>query len=483
MVVGAAQVRGGPAQPVEPLGLVLQALHAAAGPELLAAVDAVHAVGIASWDYDELAARVARGIGAVPRHRVDTGIGGHWPVRLLEQAAARIAAGESQVAVVVGGEAAATVAALQRSGTDPVAAHGWTPAGRPAALDPADFGGPEQIAAGLLLPTRVYPLFENRLQADLGQTPAEAAAWSAALYADLTRVASTNPGAWSPQVRSAADIGMVTPANRLISEPYPLAVNAHPRVDQAAAVVLTSLAVARAHGVPEGELIHVWGGAGATDPVDLLRRSAYGSSAALTSCLTRTAALAPTPPGLVDVYSCFPVVPKLAGIALGLPRDSVLSVTGGHSAFGGPLSSYSLHAVVAARARLRAHGGSVLVHANGGFLTYQHAVLLGARPHPDGYVGDPEPVILPGGGTSGPIASGDVVVETATVERHRDGGAAAAFVIGLTAAGRRVAAATGDPAVAARLSLGALAPGVSTHVGRRVRVAARDGAAVVVDVL
>jgi len=96
----------------------------------------------------------------------------------------------------------------------------------------------------------------------------------------------------------------------------------------------------------------------------------------------------------VDVYSCFPVVPKLACLQLGLPREASLSVTGDHAAFGGPMNTYTLFSVVAVAQRLREGGGLALVHGNGGFVTYLHAVLLSAQPHPHGYVGEPDPVAI-----------------------------------------------------------------------------------------
>ena len=108
----------------------------------------------------------------------------------------------------------------------------------------------------------------------------------------------------------------------MVCEPYPLSMNAMPHVDQAAAVVVTSLATARGHGVPGSGLTHVWGGAGADDPPDPLRRAGFSGSRGLGQALDRSLDAAGVAIGdldLVDVYSCFPVVPKLAALHLGLP--------------------------------------------------------------------------------------------------------------------------------------------------------------------
>jgi acetyl-CoA C-acetyltransferase len=492
VVVGAGQLRANRERTVEgarePLVLLTAALRQAerdAGvPGLLAAADAVWAVNVASWAYDDLAAKVGAAVGAIPRTCVDTGLGGHHPVRLLDEAAARIWSGESEISLLVGAEAQASVSLLGKAGIDPVTALGWSAGpGGPPAFDPDQLGSPAMQAAGLLAPTRVYPLYENRLQADLGLTPEESHAWSAQLYAAMSRAAAGHPASWSDEALTEEQIALAGPGNRMVCEPYPLSMNAMPHVDQAAALVVTSLGTARASGVPDDALVHVWGGAGADDEPDLLARKDFGHSRALGDALDRCLAAGGAQLrdlDLVDVYSCFPVVPKLVALHLGLPPDAAMSVTGGHSAFGGPLNSYSLHALATVAQRLRGEGGTGLVHANGGYLTHQHAVLLSSRPHPDGYVGDPEPrqvrdepvrTALPAeaAGTTGSV---DVVVETATVEHGRNGAAVQAFVVGRTGDGARVAGATprGDEQAARVLSLAQLPPGATTHVGRRLRL-------------
>lgn len=495
VVVGVGQLRanrdrtvGGAREPLSLLGEALRLAEQDAGvPGLLRAADAVHAVHVASWAYDGLAGQVGGAVGARPRHLEDTGLGGHHPVRLLDRLAARVWAGDSDVALLVGGEAQASVSLLRKAGVDPVADHGWSAApGGPPAFDLDQLGSPAMQAAGLIAPTRVYPLFENRLQADLGLTPEQSHAWSARLYAALSDVAARHPVSWSSEALTAEQVGRETATNRMVCEPYLLSMNAMPHVDQAAAMVVTSLGTAREHGIADADLVHVWGGAGADGDPDVLTRSSFGEvealGVALDACL-RASGLGIDEVDLVDVYSCFPVVPKLVARHLGLPGDAALSVTGGHSSFGGPLNSYSLHALATTVELLRSAGGTGLVHANGGYLTYQHAVLLSARPHPDGYVGQPEPVQVR---TAEPVPTlapaqvegRDVVVETATVEHDRGGAAVQAFVVARTAEGARVAAATpyGDPAAAQVFSLAELPVGRTAHVGRSVRLTAQpDG--------
>jgi acetyl-CoA C-acetyltransferase len=512
VIVGVGEVVGNrdrdPDLAREPLELILDAVTTAAGDaigaaggagtrDLLAAVDAVYAVRTTSWNYDEASSLVAERVGARPAHRVDTKVGGHWPARLLEQAAARIAAGDGQVALLFGGEAQASHGALAKAGRDPVTDAGWTAApGGPPAFDTEDLGSPGMQAAGIVLPTRVYPMFQNALQADLGLTPAAGAQRSAELYARLTEVAAGNPIAWNPRIRAADEIATVAAGNRMVSEPYPLAVNAMPHVDQAAAVLITSVAAARAHGIPEDRWVHVWGGAGASDTTDVLERGTYAASDALAEALDRAlerTGVSTSQLDLVDVYSCFPVVPELVARHLGMPEGATPSATGGHAAFGGPLSSYSVHAIASVTRRLRGGADIAAVHANGGYLTHQHVTVLGRGPHPHGYVGDPEPVTVGAGAAPrvrdaadllAAAAGGSVplVIETWTVEHGRDARPAQAFVIGRTPSGERVAAATapGDTAAAEALSFEALPVGSTSHIGRAVTVTSLDAGPVIV---
>lgn len=505
VIVGVGEVLGNrdrtPEAAREPMELIVDAVQRAAADTgvgadtVLTAVDATYAVRTTSWAYDEASAIVARRTGGQPHHRVDSTVGGHWPTRLLEQAAARIAAGEDRVALLFGGEAQASVGALAKAGLDPVVDAGWSASpGGPPAFDPADLGSDRMQAAGVVLPTRVYPMFQSALDADLGLAPEAAAQRSAELYARLSRVAADHPVAWNPRPRTAEDIASVTPDNRMVCEPYPLAVNAMPHVDQAAAVLVTSVAVARDLGVPEDRFVYVWGGAGADDTGDVLERRTFAASDALADALDRALERTGLEAGqldLVDVYSCFPVVPELVVRHLGLPADTTPSATGGHAAFGGPLSSYSVHAIATVTRRLRDDVELAMVHANGGYLTSQHVTVLGRSPHPDGYVGDPEPVQVAPADAPRVVDAADLVtsggalevtVEAVTVEHGRDGRPAQAFVIARTAGGERVGAATapGDRDAAAALSVASLPEGATTQVGRRVTLTSLDAGPVIV---
>ena len=487
VIIGVADVRwgraGAPETPREPLDLIsdatAQALADTGVADIGRRVDTIYAVKTASWAYDDLPALIGKQIGAPAPRTATSTIGGHWPTALIDDIGSEIADGNSTVALLVGGEAQASVKALTKAGTDP-AELGWVAApGGPPTFSGDDLGSTDMQRTGILTPTRVYPLFENRLAHDLGQTPAESLDQSARMYSTFSEVAARHPVSWSPTARTADDIATVGPRNRLVSDTYPLSMNAMPFVDQAAAVVLCSLNSAIEFGVPDDRIVYLWGGAGASDTVDVVARADFGASPALRSAIDRTldrAGISGADLSIVDSYSCFPVVPKLLVRALDLPPETVPSVLGGHSFFGGPLNSYTLHAIAEVTRLLRdgAPDDVALVHANGGYLTHQHVVLLARRAHRDGYIGDPVPVVIPS--DAPPLVhdyDGDAGIVTATVEYDRGGLPGVGLIVAETPDGRRVAGHTDSEGAAALIAH--TAEGTRSLVGTTVHLTDRGG--------
>lgn len=77
-------------------------------------------------------------------------------------------------------------------------------------------------------------------------------------------------------------------------------------------MIVTSVAQARALGVPETRWVHVWSGAGAHEPDDFLVRDRYDRSMAMQTVLAQglvVNVLQAAEVGLFEIYSCFPIVP------------------------------------------------------------------------------------------------------------------------------------------------------------------------------
>ena len=78
----------------------------------------------------------------------------------------------------------------------------------------------------------------------------------------------------------------------------------------------------------------------------------------------------------IELYSCFPVVPKMARRTLGLGTDVQPTVTGGLTFFGAPLATYMTHAACAMVRKLRDGARLGLLYGQGGFVTKHHGLVL-----------------------------------------------------------------------------------------------------------
>ncbi|HET6154630.1 MAG TPA: hypothetical protein VFE15_16930, partial [Marmoricola sp.] len=322
---------------------------------------------------DSFPGAVASRLEIEPARSIYAITGGQSPQQTVTELAAEIAAGRSEVALVVASEAISTVLS------------------RAAQADPPDFGettGRSQDdrgvgLAGIVTRTHVthrltdaptqYAVFENARRTRLGQSRAEQAEEMGRWFAPFTEVAAANPHADVREARTPAELVAVSEANRMIVDPYPKSLVAREKVNQSAAVLIASEEVAERLGVPREQWVYLRGHSDLRDR-DLLRRPELSRSEP--SALAMRATLEMAGIGLDDVatfdlYSCFPVAVSTVAESLGLTADDPrrLTVTGGLPFFGGPGNGYSLHAIVETVAACRRAPGSWgLVGANGGML-------------------------------------------------------------------------------------------------------------------
>lgn len=91
---------------LEAINLAIQDANSSAGAQQLKAdIDSVNVVHSWTWPYKDLPGLLSEKLEAQPRHKSYTEVGGNQPVRLLDEVANRISSGESNVAVITGGEA------------------------------------------------------------------------------------------------------------------------------------------------------------------------------------------------------------------------------------------------------------------------------------------------------------------------------------------------------------------------------------------
>jgi acetyl-CoA C-acetyltransferase len=454
----------------EPLDLIEEAARAAlsdarASDSLLASIDRVVVIRTDSWRYDgDVGARLASRLGIPPSAGMPTKHGGHQPVAHLHEVAQLLARGRIRSALICGGESYASRRLFTRGGETPP----WTPsswgalepgleAGR-SALGKATLTGAaptkrkatEAERHGLTAPIRVYPLYENALKARLGLSFAENQEWSGRIYSDLSKVAARHPVAWNPEPKTASQITRIDEGNRMICFPYTLLMNAFAGVDQAAALLVMSAEVARELGLHD--VVYVWAGYGSSDTEDIGERVGYDRSRpmidTLRGLLDRTNQRADDVAHL-DIYSCFPVVPKLATEGLGLSNGRAISVTGGLTFFGGPGNDYSTHALATMTTVLRNESRALgLVYGQGHYVTEHHAVLLGTDPPPSEWLAaEPEPGRCSDADRDHTIVATperSAAIETYTVEFDRGGTPVRGWIIGRDTAKRRFVATTDD---------------------------------------
>src|SRR3954462_1144656 len=383
VIVGVGEIADHPIEltaGLEPLALLEAAVRRAgqdADASLLGEIDSLDVVNFFRWRYRAPEQLLAARLGIRPSHCYYGPVGGESPIRYLHEAAQRIARGETKVAVVCGAEAQSTATKAERAGVELP----WTPFAHdvPEPKRGAAFQKPMAVKLGVFRPITVYPLYESATSAHWGQTPREALAESGALWSTYARVASENENSWMKKRLTPDEITTPTPENRLIAWPYTKWMVANPTVNMGGAVLLTSLAKARAAGVPEDRLIYPTGGASAEEPRDYLVRDQFYESHPQNAVLKAVMDLVEGDGkkfDAIELYSCFPCVPKMARRTLGLGPDVQPTVTGGLTFFGAPLNTYMTHAAVAMVRSLRNKGKLGLLYGQGGFVTKHHGLVL-----------------------------------------------------------------------------------------------------------
>jgi acetyl-CoA C-acetyltransferase len=386
VIVGIGEITDRPAEltaGLEPLALLEEALRRAekdSGGKLLHEIGSLDVVNFLSWRYRDPEKQLAKRLGIAPAHAYYGPVGGESPIRYLHEAAQRIARGECSVAAVCGAEAQSSATKAERAGvTMP-----WTPFAHDVEEPKrgAAFQKPIAVKLGVFRPVTVYPLYEAATAAHWGQTPREAMTESGQLWSKYSAVAAQNPNSWLKRHVPADEITTPSPDNRLIAWPYTKLMVANPTVNMGAALLMTSLKKAREAGIAEDKMIHVWGGASAEEPRDYLIRDQFYESHAQNAVLKAVMDLVGGSGkafDAIELYSCFPCVPKMARRTLGLSSDVQPTVNGGLTFFGAPLNTYMTHAACAMVRKLRGGAKLGLLYGQGGFVTKHHGLVLSPR--------------------------------------------------------------------------------------------------------
>ena len=277
ILIGAGQItqrESDPQAALSPLDLTAAAAKAAAedaggGQRLIEALDTIVAIrsfSDTSWRFaspfgssKNPPKSIADRIGATNAGRlVYTWPGGNMPQWCVNRLFEMVTRGEVGAALIAGGESLSTQKSAQRAkidldwNEDPggafehwgVEARGWN-----------DVENRHRMAGAIF----AYPLFENAIRGHRGRTIDEHLGDMGRLFARFAAVAAENPLADRRQGFSAEEIATVSDANPFIGFPYTKLMNSNAFIDQAAALILTSVGKARALGIPEEKWVYLHG--------------------------------------------------------------------------------------------------------------------------------------------------------------------------------------------------------------------------------
>ena len=406
--------------PLEPIDLMATALEQAAldagASQLLKGLEVVM-VPRGMWRYPDPARLLAERVGATARTLMaEVGV---LQQTLITRACELIARGDAGAVAIVGGEARAQ----PKRDRSPAEGEG---ARADEVLEPhGEILSRAEIDAGLVMPVNQYAVMENALRHAEGMSIDDHAREVAELCAAFSRVAADNPAAWNRAGATADEIRTPSPANRPLSFPYNKLHVSQWNVNQAGALIITSLERAEGLGVDRDRFVFPVAAAESNAMVPLSARPELHRSPAVEHVGRALAdARGASLPDVdhLDLYSCFPIAVRIQQRQFGIDVTRQQTVTGGMTFGGGPLNNYVLQSTAKMAEVLRADPGATgLVTCVSGMLTKFAGALWSTTPPAKGYASTdvtkkveaampPRPVVAPREGDAA------VVGETVTFD-------------------------------------------------------------------
>jgi acetyl-CoA C-acetyltransferase len=208
--------------------------------------------------------RVANRLHAVPRQLLYTHSGGNMPQYLVNRFAEEIANGETELALICGAELLRSTQNARKAGL----AIDWNedPGGEPTRIGDKRVGfSDEEARHELRAAIHFYPLLENAIRGGLKRDVGSHMMAMGRLFERLAAVAKDNPLATRREGYSAERLATISNDNRWICFPYPRLMNSNAIIDQAAAILVTSVGKAREWGIPQERWVFLHGCADGTD--------------------------------------------------------------------------------------------------------------------------------------------------------------------------------------------------------------------------
>ncbi|KAA0235820.1 MAG: hypothetical protein JJLCMIEE_02970 [Acidimicrobiales bacterium] len=313
------------------------------------------------WSYTDPGRLIARrtGLGEVHTVLAEVGI---LQQALINRACSLVAAGELEVAVIVGGEARYREQQARIAGIEVVES---TQRGDL----PDEVLRPEQplvtdveLATQLVSPVVGYATLENALRYANGNSLEAHRREMGQLWERFNRVALGNAHAWNRERYSAEEIAEPGPGNRLLAFPYTKLLTSQWNVDQAGALIISSAGTAAGLGIPRDRLVFLRSGTESNHMVPVPSRRELHRCPGAQIAGRRAAELAGIRIDDIDhleLYSCFPAAVQIYARELGIALEGPLTVTGGMTFAGGPLNNFVFQAMAEMARVLRGDPRSV----------------------------------------------------------------------------------------------------------------------------
>jgi len=377
VVIGAAEVvhRDAPDfAPTSATGLMVEAaLYALAGTDLGAAIGAVLVPG-GTWTEADPGRVVAAAVGAPGARSIRSELG-VLQQSLLARAVAEVTDG-CDAALVVGGENRwSMVVAGKRGIALPDAPEVALVSAPDEVLVPSGMVIAQvEIERNLTTAAHQYAIIESALRAAHDRSVGAHQRVLGTLWERFARIAATAPAAWDRRALTADEIAYESPTNRRIAAPYPKWLVSQWNVDQSAALVVTTVGVARRHGIDPARWVFPLAMAESNAMLHLTSRAELHRWPASRLCgraAFDASGVDVDEIGPVDLYSCFPAAVEVQAHELGLSIERDLTLTGGMTFGGGPFNNYVLQGAAAMVRTLTATGTATvgLTSAVSGLLT------------------------------------------------------------------------------------------------------------------
>ena len=373
----------------EPLSLMRRACVAAASdagiPALLSEIDRVY-VPKGRWRYRDPGRAIATSFGSASVTSVLARVG-VLQESLIADACSNIIDGSADVCLVVGGEAGFRLLCATKLGhelhdeqqdTEPDVT--WR-ADSPIMLAAEIASGLGEDAVGY------YAIIAAAARAARGWSIGDDLAATAALYSELSEIAARNPHAWKRSPITAETVNSDSASNTMLAFPYRSEHVSRWSVDQASALIFTSVEKARELQIDPSRWVYPLSSGVSNAMIPLSQRSAIGEAPGAEQAASAAlghAGMSADSLGLLELYSCFPIALQLHAKALGLPSAlPAPSITGGMRYAGGPFNNYVLHATAQLALALRQTDRTGLISSVSGVLTKQAFSVWSAAPPRD----------------------------------------------------------------------------------------------------